>query len=219
MNKTILTAILGAVILVGGGYFAYNNIGAQNPDGDVVMEENQKAKESTSGTFASFLSRGQNLECTFEHNDGTNVSSGTVYLANGAKQIRGDFTIQQKGAGPMEAHVIRDSGYNYLWGSMFPQGMKSAVTPEEQEKLFSTKDGSIDEDTTFDCKPWKVNGSVFSRPGNIEFMEFNVQTGNTDSGLTIKDLETVKKQECNKEVCNQAPEGIPRQQCLQALGC
>lgn len=218
MKNTILSIVIGAVVIGGGGYLVYKNSVNPNSGGDAT--ENQKMNEGADGTFASLISRGQNLECTFEHNDGINISSGTVYLANSAKQIRGDFTIQQSDAGSMEAHVIRDGGYNYLWGSSFPQGIKSAVTAEEQGKLFSTKDGGgIDEDTTFSCKPWNVDGSVFSRPGNIEFTELNIRAGQMDSGMTIDDLETVKKQECNARVCDQAPEGIPRQQCLQALGC
>lgn len=219
MKNTLLAITIGAVVLVGGGYLAYTNFSNPDPNGDVATVENQPMEEDASGTFASFIARGQNLECTFEQNDGTNVSSGTVYLANGAKQIRGNFTMHQNGAGPTEAHVIRDGGYNYLWGSMFPQGIKSAVTAEEQGKLFSTKSGGIDEDTSFNCKPWKVDKSLFSRPGNIEFNELTIQTGQKDSGLTIDDLERVKKQECDAKVCDQAPEGIPRQQCLQALGC
>lgn len=219
MKNTILALTIGAVILVGGGYLAYTNFSNPNPSGDVATKENQKTEKDITGTFASFIARGQNLECTFEQNDGINVSSGRVYLANDAKQIRGDFIMQQSGVGPAEAHMIRDGGYNYLWGSMFPQGIKSVVTAEEQGKLFSTKNGDIDEDTTFNCKPWTVDGSIFSRPGNIEFHELNIKAGQMDSGLTIDDLETVKKQECDAKVCNQAPEGIPRQQCLQALGC
>ena len=216
----MLIAVIGAIVLAGGGYLAYTNLGSPNPDGGAISGENQMVKDGANGTFASLIARGQNLECTFEHNDGTNISSGTVYLANGAKQIRGNFTIQQSGAGPMEAHMIRDGGYNYLWGSMFPQGVKSAVTAEEQGKLFSTKDGGgIDEDTTFNCKQWRVDGSVFSRPTNVEFMEFKMPTGMMDGGKTINDLEAIKKQQCDSRVCDQAPEGIPRQQCLQALGC
>lgn len=220
MNNTIVAMVIGVVVVAGGGYLAYTNFVNPDSGGSAPAEENQMMEAGTSGTFASLIARGQNLECTFEHNDGTNISSGTVYLANSAKQIRGDFTIQQRGAGPMEAHMIRDGGFNYLWGSLFPQGIKSSVTAEEHGKLFSTKEGGgIDENTTFSCKPWNVNGSVFSRPGNIEFRELTVPAGQMDSGMTIDDLETVKKQQCDTRACDQAPEGIPRQQCLQALGC
>jgi len=219
MNTTTTAIIIGSVIVAGGGYFAYTSFVGSNTDGQIAIEENAMIGESASGTFASLIEGGKNVECTFEHNDGTNVSSGTVYLANNATQIRGDFNIQQSGAGPMEAHLIRDGGYNYLWGSFFTQGIKSQVTAEEQGKLFSTKDGGgIDENTTFDCKPWNVDGKVFSRPGNIKFTELNVQMGVMNGG-TIDDLESLKKQQCDARVCDQAPEGMPRQQCLQALGC
>jgi len=213
MNNTFLLLAVGAIVVVGGGYFLFSNSSGSNT-GESMMEE------SASGTFASLIARGQNLECTFEHNDGTNVSSGTVYLANGATRIRGNFTIEQSGAGPMEAHMIRDGGYNYIWGSFYPQGIKSKVSAEEEGKLFSTKEGSgIDEDTTFDCKPWNVNASVFSLPSGVGFMDMSMQMGGEDMNNTLGDLDAIKAQQCASGVCNQAPEGVARQQCLQALGC
>src|SRR3989344_1294254 len=217
MNKITIALVVGVVVIAGGGYYMYTNSGSGTEGPGVEQGE---VNQAAGGTLASLIARGQNLECTFEHNDGANISSGTVYLANGAKRIRGDFSIQQSGAGPMEAHMVRDGGYNYIWGSFYPQGIKSKVTAEEEGKLFSAKNGGgIDEDTTFDCKPWNVDGGKFSRPTNIEFMEINVQAGQMDSGKTINDLEAIKKQQCDTRVCDQAPEGIPRQQCLQALGC
>lgn len=211
MKNPIFLVVLG-ILVIGGFYLMFS----PQPGDIIQVEEN----DVTNGSFSSLILWKKNLECTFEHNDGTNVSSGTVYLADGAVRIRGNFIIQQSGAKPMEAHLIRDDGYNYLWGSSFPQGMKSRVTAEEQSKLFSSKDGNgIDEDTTFNCKVWKVDASVFSRPSNIEFMEIGIQPGTMNRGKTINDLDAIKKQQCDAKVCDQAPEGIPRQQCLQALGC
>lgn len=229
MKNPIFLIVFGMVV-VGGSYSAYSFLSsprlANTEQGNTENTENELAvqveeySDATSGSFAALVLGKKNLECTFEQNDGTNISSGTVYLAENAARIRGDFTIQQSGAGPMEAHLIRDSGYNYLWGPFFPQGMKSQVTAEEQGKLFSSKDGNgIDEDVTFDCKPWRVDSGVFSKPSDIEFMEIGVQSGVIDNGKTINDLEAIKKQQCDAKVCDQAPEGIPRQQCLQALGC
>ena len=217
MNNKIIALMVGVVATAGGGYYMYIK---SDPSTKGSSVEQTKVNQATSGTFTSLIARGQNLECKFEHNDGTNVSSGTIHLANGASRINGHFTIQQSGVDPMDAHIIRDGGYNYIWGSSYPQGMKSKVTTEEEGKLFSTKDGGgINEDTTFNCKPWEVDEYMFSRPTNIEFRELNVQMGQMDSGKTIKNLESIKKQQCNTQVCDQAPEGIPRQQCLQALGC
>ena len=44
-------------------------------------------------------------------------------MAGGADRLRGDFDITDSQVGAMEMHLIRDGGYNYLWGSALPQGI------------------------------------------------------------------------------------------------
>lgn len=211
MNNNLIGLVIGAVVVVGGGYLAYNSF--SGPGDDAKEEIVLGGSEGQNATFASLLARKTNLICTFEHKDGSNISSGTVYIADEAKRIRGDFTIEQGGAGPMEAHMIRDDGYNHMWGSFAPQGMKTKVTEEDEKKLFSTKDGGgISDDVTFNCQPWKVDAGKFSLPSGVTFMDVSAQVNQVNS-----QLDSVRAQQC--AACSQAPAGTPREQCLTALGC
>lgn len=215
MKNTAVIAIV-LVALVVGGYVAYSNFSRSNSETiSGTKPESMTNEDLIKGdTFASLLARKMNLKCTFEHNDGTNVSSGTVYLADGSKRISGDFTIQQSGASPMEAHVIRSDGYNHMWGDFNPQsGVKTKISKEEENKLFSTKDGGgIAEDTIFDCVPWSVDESKFAIPSNITFMDVSAQMEQVNT-----QLDNVRAQQC--AACLQAPEGTPREQCLTAMKC
>lgn len=211
MNN-ILIGLVAVVVIGGGAYVALQKMGSgeEKASENMALEQSAGEQAATRGTFAQLMLSGQPLECTFEHDDGTNKSSGTVYMANGGERLRGDFTIEQSGAGPMEAHMVRDGGYNYIWGSFYPQGVKAAVTLENKDKLFEEKDGTstIDEDTSFECRPWSVNASAFALPSDVEFLDIAAQ------------METMMKtQGVSCSMCDQAPAGAAREQCLMALGC
>ena len=205
MNNPLIVLLIGAVVAV-GGYFLYASFSAPSEGAP-----ERGAMQDTSGTFASLMASGRNLECMFEHNDGTNVSSGIVYMTGGAARIRGDFNITQSGAGAMEAHMVRDGGYSYVWGSFYPQGIKTKVTAEGEAKLFD-KDGAVDEDTTFRCKDWRVDSSKFSLPSTVVFADVSAQVEQIDNVMG-----GMKAQQC--AACNQLPAGSGREQCLQALSC
>lgn len=210
-NNVLLLFIIGVVVVAGGGYFLVSNTGGGGGESGDAMREEQVGTGG-SGTLASLMASRQNLECTFEHRDGANVTSGTVYMTGGAERMRGDFTLEQGSAEAMEAHMIRTGGYNYVWGSFFPQGIKSKVTAENEGKLFDDDEGGIDEDTTFDCASWRVDNSKFSLPSGVEFMDISKQIEQIDSAM-----EEVMSQQC--AACDQVPAGAAREQCLQALGC
>jgi hypothetical protein len=173
MNNSYLALAIAALVIVGGGYIFLTSSGS-NEGGEIAMEENMDMTASAAGTFASLVASGQSLECTFQHDDGTNVTSGTVYLTGGAEQIRGTFTLQQGDEESVEAYLVRTGGYNYVWGSFYPQGIKSQVTPGNEGKLFDEESGAIDENTTFNCEPWLADASTFGVPTDVEFMDVSM---------------------------------------------
>ena len=213
MNNSLIALLIGAVVVVGGGYWYISQPGDEAMmEGEHMMAENENAL--TASTFAQILARGQAVTCTFEHNDGVNVSSGTVYIADGAERMRGDFVISQSAGGPMEAHLIRDGGYNYLWGSAFPQGIKTEVTAENRNKLFDDENNSaVDENTEYSCVAWNVDGSKFALPGDVTFTDMSAQMGAMqDAQNSMGDMQAMQ---C--AACDQAGSG--RDQCRMALGC
>jgi hypothetical protein len=198
MQNSHIALLIGAVVVIGGGYFLYQ--GYQAPE-EANETTNETEEEELRGTFAYILGLNQDVMCEFEYADEANTSNGTVYIADLAERMRGDFNVENSAAGPMEAHVIRDGGYNYLWGSFSEDGIKVKVSEEEKDVLFSDNDQvDIDENTTFTCVTWSADESKFSLPEGVNFVE----------------LAPVGDQ-C--AACDQAPAGAARDQCRAALKC
>lgn len=182
MKNKVIAIVVGAVLVLGGGYYAYTKFSGKSAynSEDFRAQESTKETDSTNtkgvkGTFASVVARGENLMCTFEYNDGTNITSGTIYIADSAKRIRGDFNIEKSAAGSMQATLIRVDGYNHIWSSSLTQGVKVKVAAEEESRLFSGKDGGLDENTEFDCKSWTLDSSKFTLPAGVNFMDASAQ--------------------------------------------
>ena len=220
MSTNLIIGIIAAIVVVGGGVYVAANpeiitsiTGGVAMDGEEMME-NGEGGASVGQTFAALLGLGQNLECTFAHDDNAgNRSSGTVYIADGGTRLAGDFMFEQSGVSPMEGHMIRTGGYNYVWGSFYPQGIKSQITAENEAELFDSEDGGIDEDTEFHCQEWTVNNSKFTVPTNIQFMDMSAQM---EAMMEASGSANVQAQQC--AACNNLPAGA-KEQCLAALAC
>lgn len=112
--------------------------------------------------------------------------------------------------------MIRDDGYNYVWGSFYEQGVKMKVTPEERKQLFPEDDVSAaPENTQYNCESWSVDEDKFALPNDVEFvdmqaqMEQSMQMQGGGSG-------DMKAQQC--AACEQLS-GSQKQQCLQSFSC
>lgn len=225
MNTNVLIGALVVIVvlLIGGGYVAYTTMynDAPKEQSTPTPQANNglQPSESFSGTFATLLGLGQNLRCEFQYNDGTNVSSGTTYIAQGGERIRGDFSIADSATGPMEAHLIRDSGYNYVWGTMIGQGIKMKIAQGDEDELFASDSGNmpVDENTEYTCTPWSVDQSMFTVPSDVEFIDLSVQMERMMQLQESMDTSGLKAQQC--AACDQIPDAGAKAQCKAALQC
>ncbi len=210
MNKTLI-AIIVIILILGGGYFVWKNMGDREAVNDTAgsIEETNTESEASGGTFASVLRSGSNVECTFTQGEGPTTSSGQMYISNRGEEIRGDFTLAIDGE-PQEAHMIRTGGWNYLWGSFSPQGIKMQVTEENREKIFEGESANIPDDVQYDCNSWNVDQSKFSVPSDVEFVDISAQIGTgADASVDMKSAQCA--------ACEQA--GPARAECRVALQC
>lgn len=211
MNKLILTIII--VVIAGVGvFFLFGRDGTVNNNEKVT---DTLESDIENGKFADILIKGKNVECTFEEVDGVNKTTGIVYIADKGERIRGNFELTQGDGAKMQNNIIRNEGWNYIWGSFSPQGIKSKVTEQEKDKLFSSdkKDGpALNEDVNFDCKKWNVDNSKFNPPSSIEFMDITAN---------IKQMEEATQMtgDLKCSACDQISDPASKSQCLQALGC
>ncbi len=221
MSKQIVIGVVGVVILLltGNWFYASNEAyvgGAQNSDG---------SKSTVGQTFAQLMGMGQSQKCSYEYSDGGNVSSGTMYMADGGEHIRGEFTFTQSGAGPMQMYMVRTDGYNNMWSSAMPQGIKTKVTEENRGQLFDNSDANATaiNNTEYTCEAWSADAGMFAVPTDVQFMDMGdmmKMMGNPKIGeATIQAEGTattdIKAMQC--AACDQA--GPAKEQCRQALGC
>lgn len=219
MNKALL-AFLAVVILaiVGVGAFLFTRkppTNNQTPNNS-IMEGNK-----FSGTFMDLLALGQNYTCTFDTvDDAGTKTKGKVYVAAGGNKLSGQFLITQADGTEVDSNIIRDGEYNYIWTSLQPEGYKTKITLDNDSLFGSGKDSgkstnlSDDINLDFDCSPWAVDNTMFIPPSNIEFLDLS----ETMMQLQQESQESIKNSvDCS--VCDQAPAGAARDQCLQNLGC
>ncbi len=205
MNNAWIWIALAVILAAGGGYYFFSDDAIDN--GAAVKTETQ----SRQLTLKDFFVLGDDYRCVFAHDDGTNRSSGTAYLAEGGDRLRVDFDIERSAAGPMKGHVLRADGYNYVWGSFYEQGIKMVVTEENKDELFSGDgEAAIDEDTKFDCVPWMKDDSQFTVPADVEFVDFSAAASGQMNAPGAMN-------QC--AACDMAPSGAARDQCKAALKC
>lgn len=172
--KTYLLIALGAVVVVGGGYFAWQSMGAAPVEQEQTASAGGEQPDdslSGTGTFASLMARGGNYQCTTSIDVQNSQSEGVVYISG--DRISGDFTSRANGA-TYTGHMVVTGGYAYSWSDMFPQGFKSKTTVTSQGGT-QTSGFDVNTNTTYDCKPWTVDESRFVVPANITFMETSAQ--------------------------------------------
>jgi hypothetical protein len=209
MNTKILIGGAVALVVLGGAYFLTTRDGADK-------QEETQVTDNMKGGFAELVRAGGSFECTFEYKDETNESSGKVYMTAGAERLRGDFNITDSQAGAMEMHVIRDGGYNYLWGSTMPQGIKTAVTANEM--LFEEGDNSpVDENVDYECRRWNVDGSKFSLPAGVEFQDMSAWQGSVGADMNAEVGAGASANPC--QACDMIGDANAKASCKAALGC
>ncbi len=230
MNTKVIIGIIFGIIAVVLGFWLMSEQGtgtAMSPEG----ESREQESTSVGQTFAQLMGMGQSLKCTYEYNDGTNVSSGTMYMTDEGERLRGEFSFTQSGAGPMQMNMVRVDGYNYMWGSAMPQGMKTKVTEENRAQLFDNSDANTAaiNDTEYKCESWNVDASMFAVPTNVQFSDMSAMMDAmkgtmNDAMQAVPGARAevgangnldVKAMQC--AACDQA--GSAREQCRQALGC
>lgn len=214
-----IVGIVAVLVVIGGAvYFSGHSKGTgdgQDTKNDIAL--------SGSGTLRNLLSFGQNVKCTFTNSNELGTSSGTVYVADRGNRVRGDFSFTGS-QGTFESHMILRDQKNHVWGSGLPQGMIIPI-PDDQDAadadLSADSDSAspdFDQNVMYDCDTWSVNESMFDLPAGVEFVEVgnmmppvpvNAETGSNG----VPDF----SDKCG--LCQQAPAGTPREQCLQAYGC
>ena len=229
MNKTILYAVGGIVVVGAGAYFLMNKpAGPATPGGDT-----NTPTPGASMSMKELLGLGGAQRCTFTNTVENSESSGVVYVAGG--KMRGDFTSLAAGQ-TVQSHMIVDGETSYVWSDAMPQGMKmSFANMESQAGTNSDKSVDVNKEVNYSCGAWTVDAGVFALPAGVEFSDLGALLPpggmpKLPGGSGTVDPSTITvptggaggampggAAQC--AVCNQVPAGDERMQCLAALGC
>ncbi len=162
MNKSLIYAIIGLVIVGGAGAYLLT---ASNPGGsdDTVA--------ASGATLKSLLARSGSYRCTVSQGAVGSETSGTVYVANG--QVRGDFTSTANGE-TATTHLIIADNIVYTWLDKVPIGFKGPIDQSADAAMGDTS-ASVDlvnQALGYDCQADTVSAEQFALPANVQFTSF-----------------------------------------------
>ncbi|MFH2118493.1 MAG: hypothetical protein ABII10_02030 [Candidatus Paceibacterota bacterium] len=217
--KKKLPLILGLLIVGALGVFLWSRQAGPGPN----MLGGKKPTN-----FVELMAMGKDYTCTFSNSDEEgNVTSGTVYIADGGKKFHGSFETQQEDGITAQSYILQDGEYSYFWSSEMKEGYKMKIDPEDNQLWPEANDGqaeqaSFDENEPmdFDCQPWRPDNSKFVLPSNIEFIDFAAQMETFEEMMPEQsDSATEGDLDLDCSVCDQIPAGDAQTQCLNSLGC
>lgn len=138
---------------------------------------------SGKGSLLSLLGMEVSQECRFVVRVDGMLQEGTAFYDGGNARV--DTLISgAETAAPTASYMIMDADTKmmYMWGTaQGGQGIKM-VLPESADTAAAESpvaDGAKtpgitpDMDVDYNCKPWRVDGSVFVPPSDVEFMDMS----------------------------------------------
>jgi hypothetical protein len=187
--------IIGALLLVtAGSWWAFSR---ESQDGDVespAVSGNEIQLNTTEssdipevvsgkGSLLSLLGKGMSQECSFVVRVDGMLQEGTAFYDGGNARV--DTLVSGAGtAAPIASYMIMDADTKmmYMWGSaqgdqgikmMLPESTDTATTESPVAAGTETPGVTPDMDVDYTCKPWRVDGSVFVPPSDVEFMDMS----------------------------------------------
>lgn len=201
MKTSYIVAAVGVVVVIGIAVWVTIDRGTTTvvtPESQTYTDESAKiapvAESDTltgQDTFANLFKLGRTLECSFTFKDQGITSEGTGFFDG--KQMRVDSMYMGDGRATYMSSMISDGTTVYLWSkteagsfamkmAVLPEGVTSNTAPADQSKGGLNPQSKV----TYNCKSWKVDGSVFVPPADIKFMNMDdMMNGMPGAGMPM----------------------------------
>lgn len=187
--------IIGALVLVAAvSWWAFSRETGKDDADSPAVNGNEIQLNTTSatdvpevvsgkGSLLSLLGMGASQECSFVVRVDGILQEGTAFYDGGNARV--DTLVSGVGtAAPIASYMIMDADTKmmYMWGSAEgDQGIKMALPAAEDSNpgdVPATPGAPAtgvtpDTDVDYNCKPWRVDGSVFVPPSDVEFMDMS----------------------------------------------
>ncbi len=192
MSQKVIIAVLGVVIILGGGAWYYQTMMS---DGEDKAKSKSKSEEKSggmmdaiksgvtggAGSFADILGAGDAQECTFSGEDPETgeYSEGKIYIDGESFRMEADTMVDgQEGT----INIIQHEQVMYMWSddeeampgmkidmSMFEdmEGVEGMEKPESPIDWLKDPESEAD----YDCSGWLPRASTFEPPEDVEFMD------------------------------------------------
>lgn len=217
MNKTVLMAVVGVVLLVilGGAGFFFLNKNKSNSSQQMTQESEAETEMAEARSFKDLMSLTSSQQCTFQ--DTETGSNGTVYGGN--RKVRGDFTTNANGQ-TVGSHVISDGQTVYVWTDGQTQGFKMSIAKIESMTPDTTQNSvDFNKKVDYDCDSWSVDSSKFELPSGIQFQSIDeMMQGIDKTNMSPAPSSSGSPKATNCSVCDSVPPAS-QAQCRQAMGC
>lgn len=206
--KTSLLLLLSVLVVVAGVYVAVQMFAvpasevaevaeevaadtAASADERLPVEDTTPSREpfSGSGSFLSLLEMGMSIQCDYQYTPETGGAvAGTSYIDGRTGRVRSDFEMQQAGERYESSLIVKDDR-SYVWTNS-AYGNFAIVSDVSSDGSVEAETAgedmvSLDDEVSYDCRPWTVEESRFALPAGVEFqtMEQMMQARMQDAGL------------------------------------
>ncbi len=212
-NKKVIAGVILLLVLIilGAGYFFFSPKKTASP----TTENNPVA--SAPKSLNELLGLGTSQKCTFSSVNGSDTTSGTVYVAGG--KMRGDFTSNVSGQST-SSHMIVDGTTSYTWMDGQSTGYKMTFNPETGATPSATgsqtsQGPDLNQKSDYNCSAWTADSSLFTLPADVKFMSLGDLLPTPPSAAGTGTGTSVSSQ-CS--YCDSLT-GDSKTQCKSALNC
>jgi hypothetical protein len=181
MSQKVIIAILGTVIVLGGGVWLYQT---NSGEGERATNTTNEERKSIAKSFAEILSGGDSLKCDFSGTDPDTkeLVKGTIYINGDSFRMEADTVLEGK---TTAVNVINHNMVMYMWSDdeeAMPGIMidtRAFADAEGYEKPSSPIDILKDPESniTHDCDRWSPRDDSFVPPAEIEFTDMFGELG------------------------------------------
>lgn len=215
----VLIGIIG-VVAIGGGAYLYTRPHDSTP---TPAQQEQSSHPASAEDFASIIASGNDVQCSMTQTMGDRNTVGQMYVTDHGQKVRADLTIT--GSMNTTMHMIRKDDTNYLWGPQMAFGVKTTVTPENQDQFVGNQMaiGTTPTNMEFSCTPWTVDESKFELPAGQNFIDSStmhaddaLRSASMNNGVPTTEISPAA-QAAQCAMCTQA--GLSAETCHARFGC
>lgn len=184
MKKNTIILLILVLVLSGCTKKEGLNNGNQNQGRAEKVESGNEKESGALASLKDLLSQNKSQKCTWNYEDGGQLSRGTMNISGNKFKQEVETTIENKKTSVV---TVSDGEWLYIWNSgMAGKGIKTKVEDSEKTDKTAPEAASFGwgKQYKFKCEPTLVSDAELEPPRDVEF---------TDMNELLKGLEEMQK--------------------------